>query len=297
MNKYPHTAIKYQFFSDLPLITLVGIGFQNTSDHAYSWHNLHRHDKHCLLQYCTGGQGCLTVGSSTYTITPGKAFLINIPGNSHYYLPENSSFWEFIYLEFSPETLPLLCKIHNRLGPVIRLKNQTELVKQIFFFYEQALNNKLSSLFTNTKLTYNFWMDLLNYSLAYTAKKPDKINIAKQYIEHNYEKNTLNIDIIADETGYSKYHLCKKFHKQFGISPMKYLQNLRISVACKLLINEPDCTVKKIAECVGFSDSDYFCKVFKTLKGVSPNTFRRQSSYYDSLQIVYEQAQKDERTK
>lgn len=293
LKDYPYTAIKYQFFSDLPLITLVGIGLQDITDHAYSWHNLHRRDKHCLLQYCISGQGALTVNNSTYTVSKGKAFLINIPGNSHYYLPQNSSRWKFIYLEFSAETLPLLCKIHNRLGPVIYLEKETELIQQISSFYEHALNNTLNSLFLNTKLAYNFWMDLLNYSLAYSAENSAKIDIAKQYIEHNYRKSTLNIDMLADETGYSKYHLCKKFHKQFGISPMKYLQQMRISVACKLLINKPDFTVKKIAAEVGFNDSDYFCKVFKLLESTTPNTFRKQSAYYNSLQIIYEKPQKN----
>ena len=293
LKDYPYTAIKYHFFSDLPLITLVGIGLQDITDHDYSWHNLHRRDKHCLLQYCISGQGALTVNNSTYTVSEGKAFLINIPGNSHYYLPQNSSHWKFIYLEFSAEVLPLLCKIHNRLGPVLHLEKETRLIQQISSFYEHALNNTLNSLFLNTKLAYNFWMDLLNYSLSYSAENSAKIDIAKQYIEHNYRKSTLNIDMLADETGYSKYHLCKKFHKQFGISPMKYLQQMRISVACKLLVNEPDFTVKKIAAEVGFNDSDYFCKVFKQLKGTTPNAFRRQSAYYDSLQIIYEKPQKN----
>lgn len=73
-STFPYKAIKYQFSSDLPLITLTGIGFQNITDHSYSWHNLHRHDKHCLIQYCISGQGILTINNSTYTITAGKVF-------------------------------------------------------------------------------------------------------------------------------------------------------------------------------------------------------------------------------
>ena len=65
-STFPYKAIKYQFSSDLPLITLTGIGFQNITDHSYSWHNLHRHDKHCLIQYCISGQGILTINNSTY---------------------------------------------------------------------------------------------------------------------------------------------------------------------------------------------------------------------------------------
>lgn len=78
-STFPYKAIKYQFSSDLPLITLTGIGFQNITDHSYSWHNLHRHDKHCLIQYCISGQGVLTINNSTYTITAGKLFYSTFP--------------------------------------------------------------------------------------------------------------------------------------------------------------------------------------------------------------------------
>lgn len=284
----PYKAIKYQFSSDLPLITLTGIGFQNITDHSYSWHNLHRHDKHCLIQYCISGQGILNINNFTYTITAGNAFLLNIPSNSHYYLPQNSTHWKFIYLEFSPEVLPFLCKIYNRSGPIISLKNQPNLLIQIINLYKKALNNKLQSLFINTKLAYKFWIDLLNYNLTYNSNNLTKIDIAKKFIEENYPKSTLNIDIIAEQIGYSKYHLCKIFHKNFGISPMKYLQNLRISIACKLLINNPTWTIKKIAHHVGYNNDDYFCKVFKNLKGITPNTFRKQSIHYDTLQTIYD---------
>ena len=211
-STFPYKAIKYQFSSDLPLITLTGIGFQNITDHSYSWHNLHRHDKHCLIQYCISGQGVLTINNSTYTITAGKAFLLNIPSNSHYYLPQNSTHWKFIYLEFSPEVLPLLCKIYNKLGPVISLANYPSLLTQIANFYTKALNNKLQSVFINTKLAYNFWIDLLKYNLAYDANNLTKngnsnhrtdclSNSGKCFAlicRYNYDILTIFVRIISD---------------------------------------------------------------------------------------------------
>ena len=132
-STFPYKAIKYQFSSDLPLITLTGIGFQNITDHSYSWHNLHRHDKHCLIQYCISGQGVLTINNSTYTITSGKAFLLNIPSNSHYYLPQNSTHWKFIYLEFSPEVLPLP-KIYKNIEICLFPSSQNPILPQLLSF-------------------------------------------------------------------------------------------------------------------------------------------------------------------
>lgn len=45
---------------------------------------------------------------------------------------------------------------------------------------------------------------------------------------------------------------------------------------------------KKIAHHVGYNNDDYFCKVFKNLKGITPNTFRKQSIHYDTLQTIYD---------
>ena len=284
----PHHSIGFQFTSDLPFLTLTGAGFQYIDSHEYSWNNRNRTDKLCLIQYCVDGEGALEMDGIHYPILPGDAFVIDIPGENHYYLPSHSSYWEILYLEFSKECLPLIRKIYRNKGPIVHLTKESCLAEQMFSIYESALNNECKTFFENTKIAYNLWMDFTSYSLTCFDNEMSKIDYAKAYMDQNYYMEELNLDLVAEHTGISKYYMCKEFHKKYGISPGKYLKELRISQACRLLISNSDYTIQDIAGMVGYSNNNYFGKVFKASKGITPDSFRKQSVHYDFVRAIYE---------
>ena len=80
----------------------------------------------------------------------------------------------------------------------------------------------------------------------------------------------------------------EEFHKKYGVSPGKYLRELRISQACRLLMTKSDHTLQEIAQMAGYSNNNYFGKVFKAEKGISPDKYRKQSSKYDLVRAIYE---------
>ena len=65
------------------------------------------------------------------------------------------------------------------------------------------------------------------------------------------------------------------FTQRMGVSPYKYLLDLRIKQAKYLLLNT-NLSVSNIAKSVGYEDSLYFSRVFKKTAGVSPLTFRKK---------------------
>lgn len=65
------------------------------------------------------------------------------------------------------------------------------------------------------------------------------------------------------------------FVKKVGVSPYKYLLNLRIKQAKYLLLNT-NLSVSNISKSVGYHDSLYFSRVFKKNVGVSPSQFRKE---------------------
>lgn len=288
IQSLPHHSIGYQFTSDLNLITLKGIGLHYIDFHTYSWNNRTRQDELCLIQYCVDGEGELEADRIHYPVLPGDTFIIDIPGENHYFLPEHSSHWEVLYLEFSKECLPLIRKIHRNTGPVIHLTKESGLPDKMFSIYENALNNKLKTFFENTKIAYDLWMDLTSYALMRSDSEISKIDYAKTYIDQYYYMEDLNLDLIAEHTGMSKYYMCKEFHKKYGISPGKYLNELRISQACRLLTVNSEHTLQDIARMVGYSNNNYFGKVFKAAKGITPDKFRKQTTQYDIVRAVYE---------
>ncbi|MBD5395782.1 MAG: AraC family transcriptional regulator [Lachnospiraceae bacterium] len=286
--KQSNHSIGFSFSSDLPLLALVGLGHHYIDSHDYSWNSRNRNQSLCLIQYCIEGEGALEVDGILYSILPGDAFIIDIPGENHYYLPPHSSYWEILYLEFSKECLPLIRKIYRVKGPVVHLTKESGLADQMMSIYERAVRNEIKTFFENTKAAYNLWMDFTVYALTCSEDEISKIDHVKAYIDQNYYMEDLNLDLVAEHAGISKYYMCKEFHKKYGITPGKYLKELRISQACRLLTTNSDHTIQDIARMVGYSNNNYFGKVFKASKGITPDKFRKQSTQYDFVRVVYE---------
>ena len=58
------------------------------------------------------------------------------------------------------------------------------------------------------------------------------------------------------------------------VSPIEYIQNLRVQRAKELLLNT-NLTVLQISQMVGYEHNSSFTKVFKNLEKISPTEFRR----------------------
>jgi two-component system response regulator YesN len=97
---------------------------------------------------------------------------------------------------------------------------------------------------------------------------------AKAFMEQNCHKD-LSIDDVAKNVGISQSLLFRLFKVEEKRTPVEYLRALRISKA-KVLLIEDKLKIYEIANLCGFSDVAYFCKVFKSQTGVSPNTYRNK---------------------
>jgi two-component system response regulator YesN len=117
-------------------------------------------------------------------------------------------------------------------------------------------------------------IELATKSVA--TKKEDKLsNIvskAKTYIDENYEKE-LTLDSVARKIAISPYYLSKLFKDEIGENFIEYLTRLRIERAKKLL-EENQLSIKEICMSVGYSDPNYFSRIFKKVEGVTPTEYR-----------------------
>jgi len=94
----------------------------------------------------------------------------------------------------------------------------------------------------------------------------------RQVIDARYAE-PLSLRHLADLAGLSVPHFCTEFGKYFGVAPITYLVQRRMSVAAALLRESAD-TVANIARHVGYPDQSHFCKVFKSHVGVPPTRLR-----------------------
>ncbi len=74
----------------------------------------------------------------------------------------------------------------------------------------------------------------------------------------------------------SKSVLYRKFNKAVGESPLNYLNIIRIRKATKEIKINPNLSITEIAFQVGFSDSNYFARVFRKHLGMSASEYRKQ---------------------
>lgn len=100
-----------------------------------------------------------------------------------------------------------------------------------------------------------------------------RINDILKYVNENYyENNTL--DFYADMCGVSVDRFAHLFKNTVGVSPHKYITDIRIRQA-KYLLEYSDLNINEVSSYVGFEDALYFSRLFKKIYGVSPSTLRK----------------------
>lgn len=100
----------------------------------------------------------------------------------------------------------------------------------------------------------------------------------KSFVNCNY-MHEIKIDEIASHIGMNRSSFCSFFKKETGQTFTHYLNEKRISLACELLENE-DMNINEIGQTVGIPDTPYFCRIFKTHKGLTPTEYRTRKKVH-----------------
>ena len=105
------------------------------------------------------------------------------------------------------------------------------------------------------------------------STKQKKLQPAMDYLIQNYNHPMTN-DELAAQTEYSTSYFRKLFHDTYGVSPLEYLQNLRIRKA-KELLRDNTSSISEIAISLGYANLYDFSRTFKRETGLSPSAYAR----------------------
>lgn len=86
----------------------------------------------------------------------------------------------------------------------------------------------------------------------------------------------IEVGEVCSHIGLSQAYLNRIFKEYEGVTVSRYLLDLRMFVARKML-QDTDRPLKDISGAVGFHDFGHFCRVFKKLTGMTPSEFRRNN--------------------
>lgn len=99
------------------------------------------------------------------------------------------------------------------------------------------------------------------------------VSCAVEYIRQNF-KEQLTVEKIAKKSGVSPSYLYSLFKKELGLSPIAYLNDIKLSHAC-MLLKYTIKSISQIAEECGICDQYYFSKLFKRKYGCSPLRYKQ----------------------
>ena len=104
---------------------------------------------------------------------------------------------------------------------------------------------------------------------------------AIRFMREHYMEN-IDIGILASELGFHSAYLTRLFGKHAGVTPLKYLTNIRIQEAKRLLI-ATSLPISEVGERVGYPDQFHFSKTFRKATGMNPSAFRKKETQDDRV--------------
>ncbi len=142
-------------------------------------------------------------------------------------------------------------------------------------FDEEEIKKKIMEIAGYTK---NDYMKLAS-PLSLIDKKMSSLHPTTikclQKIHHGFH-STINMNGLAYVCGVSKYHLCKIFRKDCGMTIRTYLNKIRMETA-KQLLRDSTYKISEIQEFLGYKSRTHFFNTFKKVSGHSPLRFRKMN--------------------
>jgi len=89
----------------------------------------------------------------------------------------------------------------------------------------------------------------------------------------NRDDDGLTLSAIAQQNGYSEFHMTRKFKELSGMCFRDYLRKRRLAFAL-IDVRDTQKSILEIAMDYGFSSHEAFCRSFKSTYGIPPSTYR-----------------------
>ncbi len=108
------------------------------------------------------------------------------------------------------------------------------------------------------------------------AERISSLRSARDLMDRRFA-DPLDLDQMASEAGFSKFHFARTFKDAYGETPANYLTRRRVERA-KDLLRSANLTVTEVCMLVGFSSLGSFSSRFSELVGMSPSAFQRAAA-------------------
>ncbi|WP_209121923.1 helix-turn-helix domain-containing protein [Alkalihalobacillus sp. BA299] len=190
---------------------------------------------------------------------------------------------QFLHLE---EPYPQPGLLRTRLTSILA---QIRRYMQTYYLNEkrfEASYHQVFSTILNNPVLYRIVQELLLFTydildgvkLQKEQSRLDVVEQALSYMELNYYDSTLSLQTVAEYIERSPTYFSHLLAKKLNVSFRQQLTSIRIREAKRLLL-ETTLSIQEIAEQTGFSQANYFSRIFKEQTGVTPRKYRLNEKY------------------
>lgn len=291
----------YQMPTGSPILALLGQKWRQNYGKGVDY--LHFHN-YLEIGFCYEGEGHLILGEDMVRFH-GREFTVLPPNYPHTTNsdPGDLSQWEYLFIDvegFLRKFLdnpvkaekmlqriyskPLFLKEADNTSVAAKILKIMDIMRNGEEFYLEEAKGILASLLAEiARMNRNEAEERVPEE---KGKITNMISRSLDYISDHYMED-IKIENLAKSCHISETHFRRLFTSYMKVSPLEYINTVRIQTACDLL-QKTDAPVADIAHKCGFTTNSTFNRNFKQLMGVTPIEWRKRPESYEQQILKFD---------
>lgn len=258
-------------------------------DHElYFYDKLHQHEE-IQISLIVKGEGTLVIGDSVTVYKTNDILVIgsNLPHvfKSEIHPTSKSHMLSLFFTKksfgehfFELDELQELQLFFKRAKHGFKITSSKKGVTNLFLALNAASKfNRFLILLELIKITSNCSYNSLSsfiYEKKYNDIEGKRMRDVMEFTMNNYQQD-ISLNTVASKAAMTNNAFCKYFKKRTNKTYFKFLNELRIEHACKLVVSNNDFTLAEIAYKSGYKNISNFNRQFKAIKHTSPSNFKK----------------------
>ncbi len=249
---------------------------KNYNDNLKFIHFVYETDFHSLKQpffhstfrihLVTKGTASIKINDRQHNLNIGSVFFA-FPSNLYEFSASDD--FEYYYISFLGNKAP---KLLEEFGVNISAPVYHGLEMLIDFWNNSIKKIDMNNINVLTEAVFLYTLSFIKNSDNNAPKHDNTFEKFIDYVDNHYRDFDISLQKVADTFSYTEKYLSHLFKKNMNISFKTYINDLRIQYAY-ILIENGETSITDIARLCGYSDSHYFSKVFKKIRGISPTEY------------------------
>lgn len=271
---------QYEINYDMPSGINAKLRYVSSSKYETDWHSI-MHSHPCTeLFYVLNGEGRFFIEGNIFEVKEDDLVIINA-NVSHTESSKDQAPLEYIVIGIDEISI---ISDEAKEGGYYSLHNYYD-YKQDVRFYLKTLLQEAQAKSKYYEILVQSLLNILivniirrtDTKLIVTGSKELVSNCAfvKNYIDEHYTED-INLDTLCRVSYMNKFYLVHAFKKYTGMTPVSYINSLRLKKASSLLKNTNH-SIAEIANFIGMSSQSYFAQAFKKSYHISPMLYRKHN--------------------